>query len=125
MNAAAVRQRCQEIIMSVEIPNRKGELHFLEVLHALSGRVAGTDLPLEEEEDIRNKIIDRLPTFNEKKGVPKYTAAHVHAALFVQAAVRGFLARYQMREEVKAAKKASKKVLGIGRNQQLELASNS
>ena len=125
MNAAALRQRCQEIIMSVEIPNRKGELHFLEVLHALSGRVAGTDLPLEEEEDIRNKIIDRLPTFNEKKGVPKYTAAHVHAALFVQAAVRGFLARYQMREEVKAAKKASKKVLGIGRNQQLELASNS
>lgn len=32
------------IVMSVDIPNRNGRLHFLEVLHALAGRVAGTSI---------------------------------------------------------------------------------
>ena len=31
---------------------------------------------------------------------PYTTAAHYHAALYVQAAVRGFLARYQMRTKL-------------------------
>jgi hypothetical protein len=49
---------------------------------------------------MRGKIADRLPTFGEGGAVPKYTAAHFHAALYVQAAVRGFLARYQMRNKL-------------------------
>lgn len=31
---------------------------------------------------------------------PKYTAAHFYAALYVQAAVRGFLARHQMKTTI-------------------------
>jgi hypothetical protein len=90
----------QQIIMSVDIPNHDGNIHFLETLHALAGRIAGTELPEDEEVKIRGKIADRLPTFNENGKVPKYTAAHYHAALYVQAAVRGFLARYEMRNKL-------------------------
>ena len=89
----------QQIIMSVDIPNHDGSIHFLETLHALAGRIAGTELPEDEEAKIRGKIADRLPTFSDGN-VPKYTAAHYHAALYVQAAVRGFLARYQMRNKL-------------------------
>jgi len=92
----------QSIIMSVDIPNHSGRIHFLETLHALSGRIAGTILPEDEEVKIRGKIADRLPVFKDGAGVPKYTAAHYHAALYVQAAVRGFLARYQMRNKLEA-----------------------
>jgi len=90
----------QQIIMSVDIPNHDGTIHFLETLHALAGRIAGTELPEDEEVKIRGKIADRLPTFTDGGSVPKYTAAHYHAALYVQAAVRGFLARYQMRTKL-------------------------
>jgi len=90
----------QSIIMSVDIPNHNGKIHFLETLHALAGRIAGTELPEDEEVKIRGKIADRLPVFHDGSGVPKYTAAHYHAALYVQAAVRGFLARYQMRAKM-------------------------
>lgn len=42
--------------------NRRGHyIHFLETLHALSGRVAGTALPLEEEYRIHSKLLRRLP----------------------------------------------------------------
>ena len=67
----------QQIIMSVDIPNHDGNIHFLEAL--ASGRIAGTELP--EDEEVRfGKIPSRLPT-NENGKVPKYTAAHYHAAL--------------------------------------------
>ena len=114
MGRKAAKEKCQLIIMTCDIPNHGGKLHFLEVLHALAGRVAGTDLPKEEEEKIRDKIADRLPTFGEGKGAPKYTAAHVHAALYVQAAVRGFLARYEMREQLKNVKKSQSKLSIFG-----------
>jgi len=90
----------QSIIMSVDIPNHRGDIHFLETLHALAGRIAGTELPEDEEVKIRGKIADRLPVFKDASGVPKYTAAHYHAALYVQAAIRGFLTRYQMRSKL-------------------------
>mmetsp|Transcript_6417 Transcript_6417/g.22602 ORF Transcript_6417/g.22602 Transcript_6417/m.22602 type:complete len:1664 (+) Transcript_6417:339-5330(+) len=88
----------QQIIMDVDIPNHGGRIHFLETLHALSGRVAYTDLPDDEQEKLRQKMSDRLPILTD--GETKYTAAHYHAALYVQAAVRGFLARYQMRSKL-------------------------
>jgi hypothetical protein len=76
-----------------------GKVHFYETLHALAGRKAGRYLPESEELKIRTKLKDRLPVFTDEESVPKYTAAHYHAALYVQAAVRGLLARYQLREE--------------------------
>lgn len=83
----------QKNIMSVDIPNRENRVQFLETLHALSGRVAGTQLPEEDERRIHEKLCSHIP---QEIGFPKYTAAHVLAALYVQAAVRGFLARHQM-----------------------------
>jgi hypothetical protein len=46
------------------VPCRGGStpcVHFLETLHALAGRVAGTELPLSEEFRIHDKLVKRLP----------------------------------------------------------------
>uniref|UniRef100_A0A7S1XCD4 Voltage-gated ion channel superfamily n=1 Tax=Tetraselmis chuii TaxID=63592 RepID=A0A7S1XCD4_9CHLO len=98
------KSEVQNIIMTVDIPNRSGQVHFLETLHALSGRVAGTQLPEEEEEHIHMRMHERLPDSN----YPKYSAAHYHAALYVQAAVRGFLARHQMKNRRYSMKSGDK-----------------
>jgi Ion transport protein len=101
----------QNIIMSVDIPNRmyKGSphVHFMEVLHALAGRVAGVQLPTDEAEKMHACFTGMLPI--HEREYPKYSAAHYHAALHVQAAVRGFLARYKMQvqqQEIAAASPA-------------------
>jgi Ion transport protein len=91
----------QTIIMSVDIPNRMyngaPHVHFLEVLHALAGRIAGVQLPVDEAEKMHACFTGMLPI--HEREYPKYSAAHYHAALHVQAAVRGFLARYKMQSE--------------------------
>ena len=99
------KTKCMQIIMTVDIPNHDGKIHFLETLHALTGRIAGTELPESEEVKVRDSMVDRLPTFASDKDVPKYTAAHFHAALYVQAAVRGYMQRYRMREKLTQAEK--------------------
>jgi hypothetical protein len=95
----------QSIIMSVDIPNRTycnaPHVHYLEVLHALAGRIAGVQLPMDEAEKVQTCFASLLPD-NDKADYPKYSAAHYHAALHVQAAVRGFLVRYRMRSQLDA-----------------------
>lgn len=94
----------QTVIMSVDIPNRthngSPHVHFLEVLHALAGRIAGVQLPVDEAEKIQAGFVGLLP--DSDKEYPKYSAAHYHAALHVQAAVRGFLARHRMQGQIEA-----------------------
>ena len=97
------KTKCMHVIMTVDIPNHDGKIHFLETLHALTGRIAGTELPESEEVKVRDSMVDRLPTFDNAKDVPKFTAAHFHAALYVQAAVRGYMQRYRIREKLKQA----------------------
>ncbi len=67
------------------------------MLHALSGRVAGCELPDLVEDRVWRQLRRRLPP---EPPHPTYTAAHFHAALYVQAAVKGFLARYARREQL-------------------------
>jgi hypothetical protein len=73
------------------------QIHFLETMHALAGRIAGTDVPDEEEEKIRQQLYPRLPS-QGASDVPKYGVSHFYAALYVQAAVRGFLKRHALKE---------------------------
>ncbi|PNH08114.1 Voltage-dependent L-type calcium channel subunit alpha-1C [Tetrabaena socialis] len=106
------RSVTQAVIMSVDIPVHRNNtppkllqmfthrfsirlVTFVETLHALAGRVAGTELPEIEEEWLMERFGRRLPEGGST--FPKYTAAHFHAALYVQAAVRGFMARHKMR----------------------------
>eukprot|EP00892_Ulva_mutabilis_P001295 jgi/Ulvmu1/11166/UM072_0002.1 len=93
----------QNIIMGVDIPNRiingSPHVHFIEVLHALAGRIAGVQLPCDEAEKAHARFVSILPPQAEE--YPKYSAAHYHAALHVQAAVRGFLARHDMEHRQK------------------------
>ena len=97
----------QNIIMSVDIPNRtyagKPHVQFYETLHALAGRCAGTQLPLDEEEKVSLTFAAITPSSKE---YPRFTAAHYHAAMHVQAAVRGFLTRYNMRTRIDAVTQA-------------------
>jgi hypothetical protein len=74
------------------------QVHFLETLHALAGRVAGTLVPEGEESKVHKRLYPRLPLPpSDPQDAPKYTVAHFYAALYVQAAVRGFLRRHALR----------------------------
>lgn len=73
------------------------QIHFLETMHALAGRVAGTEVPDDEEERIRQRLYPRLPS-TDAADVPKYGVSHFYAALYVQAAVRGFLKRHALQQ---------------------------
>jgi Ion transport protein/Voltage-dependent L-type calcium channel, IQ-associated len=99
-----VQLEVQNVIMSVDIPNRsfkgKPQVHFLETLHALAGRIAGVQLPADEAEKAQARFAGLLPPNDRDADFPKYSAAHYHAALHVQAAVRGFLARHRMQDHV-------------------------
>lgn len=75
------------------MPRLHRQVHFLETLHALSGRIAGTEEPDSEEQKVHQKMHPYLPV-NDPSDPPKYTVAHFYAALYVQAAVRGFLKRH-------------------------------
>lgn len=98
----------QNIIMSVDIPYRihggLPHVHFVEVLHALAGRVAGVQLPADEAEKMHTTFAAMMPA--HEREYPKYSAAHYYAALHVQAAVRGFLARYRAQHEFEPARPA-------------------
>lgn len=91
-----IRTKMINVLMGVDIPLRNQKVHFLETLYALAGRVAGAELPDDEERKIRSNLTQRLP--QPEEGAPKYTAAHFYAALHVQAAIRGFLTRLGMDE---------------------------
>ena len=99
-----VQMEVQNVIMSVNIPNRSfrgaPHVHFLETLHALAGRIAGVQLPSDEAEKAQARFAGLLPAGDRDGDFPKYSAAHYHAALHVQAAVRGFLARHRMNGQV-------------------------
>ena len=55
-------------------------------------------------------MVDGLPTASDKD-VPKFTA-HFHAALYVQAAVRGYMQPYRMREKLAQAEKLAQEKRG-------------
>ncbi|KXZ48370.1 hypothetical protein GPECTOR_28g777 [Gonium pectorale] len=99
----SMRWGAQDIIMAVDIPNRANRFHFAEVLHALAGRVAGTELPDLTEEKVFGRMERRLPR-NPRPADDRYTAAHFHSALHVAAAIKGFVARHAMREQLDAFK---------------------
>ncbi|KAF6257951.1 Ion transport protein-domain-containing protein [Scenedesmus sp. NREL 46B-D3] len=90
--------KIQSIVMSVDIPiHKKNQVHFFETLHALAGRVAGTLVPGGEEDTVHRRLHPRLPLPPaDPQDAPKYTVAHFYAALYVQAAVRGFLRRHAL-----------------------------
>lgn len=73
------------------------QIHFLETLHALAGRIAGTSVPDEEEHKVREMLYPRLPS-KDASDLPKYGVSHFYAALYVQAAMRGFLKRHALKD---------------------------
>lgn len=108
-------------------------MHFVETLHALAGRVAGTEVPEEEEAALHSKLQSRLPSCADlaaaETAAPagswgadggggrrrsgsgsgrglasaagarqRYTVAHLFAALWVQAAIKGFLQRRRIEQ---------------------------
>ncbi|CAG9459996.1 unnamed protein product [Pedinophyceae sp. YPF-701] len=85
----------QQMLMRVSIPNRGGKVHFHETLYALSSLVAYADVPQQAQQTVSSQLRGTMP-----KDESKYSVAHYHAALYVQAAVRGFLARYEMQNRL-------------------------
>ncbi|GFH11377.1 EF-hand domain-containing protein [Haematococcus lacustris] len=85
--------RVQQIVLDVDIPLRNCRVHFLECLHALAGRVAGAELPQEEEYRVHDRLVQRLPRSSQP---PKYNAGHYYSAQYIKGAVKGFLVRLQL-----------------------------
>ena len=74
--------------MSTVIPvhGSPGRIHFLETLHALAGRVAGTSLPRSKLRETYNHLASSVPSILAADPYgPRVTAAQSHAALSVQA----------------------------------------
>ena len=134
---------CAWLVPSFCFVARARRLHFLEVLHSLAARVAGTQLPKAKEAHLLGAMARAVPsvlrdpddhggvgaqTLNLAASVvsiltagltsgllgphlphartarkaPQFLAAHYHAALHVQAAVRGFLKRHDESKNPKA-----------------------
>ncbi|KAJ9521132.1 hypothetical protein QJQ45_022836, partial [Haematococcus lacustris] len=85
--------RVQQMVLDVNIPIRECRVHFLECLHAFAGRVAGAELPQEEEYRVHDKLVQRLPQSSQP---PKYNAGHYYSAQYIKSAVKGFLVRLQL-----------------------------
>ncbi|GAX83896.1 hypothetical protein CEUSTIGMA_g11321.t1, partial [Chlamydomonas eustigma] len=80
----------QDIVMSIQVPLRNQRIHFLETLHALAGRVAGADVPADQEFTIHDRLIQKLP---KDEIPPKYSVGDYYAALHVKTNIKGFLVR--------------------------------
>ena len=53
------------------MPRRNNQIHFIETLHALAGRVAGEEVPDDPEDMmIVKKLVDKLPKAREAEGAP-------------------------------------------------------
>ncbi len=96
--------RVQEIVTAIDIPLRSSNkrIHFLETLHALVGRVAGAEVPADDEFVIHNKLVSKLP---KDAVVPKYSVGDLFCAMYVKTSIQGFLTR--MRVRVKGLRRAT------------------
>ncbi|GLC62201.1 Caveolin-2 [Pleodorina starrii] len=98
--SANPRQEVHQRLLRMRVPLYEGnQVSFIEVLHALTGSLCGTDLPAPVLENMQRKLSKRLP---QDEPHVMYTAAHYHAATTVAAAVRGFVLRHQFGEKVAA-----------------------
>ena len=80
------------ILTQLHIVIRARKIHFLETLHALAGRISAVKLPAQTENKVYKSLKSRLPTM-PPSATPKYTVSQYYAAIYVQAAIRGFLSR--------------------------------
>ena len=91
----------QEVIFSTDIPMRTipgsevQGVHFLEVLHAIMGRVAFTDLPQDQTTGLYSQMIERLPS---KIVDLTHNVADYYSALTLRAAIRGHLVRVRLHQ---------------------------
>ncbi|PNW76369.1 hypothetical protein CHLRE_11g467528v5 [Chlamydomonas reinhardtii] len=81
--------RVQEIVLSTNIPIRSRCVQFYEVLHALSGRVAGTDVPADQEDPLHDQLVPHIPP--DFDGAPTHNAAQYYSAMYMTTAVRRLL----------------------------------
>ena len=86
------------ILTQLHIVIRARKIHFLETLHALAGRVSAVKLPAQTENKVYMSLKSRLPAM-PPSAAPKYTVSQYYAAVYVQAAIRGFLSRVMWIEQ--------------------------
>eukprot|EP00798_Chlamydomonas_sp_ICE-L_P030252 gene30252-35240_t len=104
--------RVQNILLEADIPYRSNQLHFLETLHALTGRIAGAELPVEEEYIVHNRLVQRLPKDEEP---PKYSIADFYCAMQVKTSIKGFLIRLKILASVQALAREQSEAVSSGK----------
>ena len=109
--AGGRRHEVQRISLTVKIPcHQGGYIHFVEALHGLAARVAHAELPPEEQTTLLMELARRMPALHRAADdvSPHYNVGQYMAALYVQSAVRGYLARHGT-----AHKKEADKQVGV------------
>uniref|UniRef100_A0A7S3DJI7 Calcium-channel protein CCH1 n=1 Tax=Palpitomonas bilix TaxID=652834 RepID=A0A7S3DJI7_9EUKA len=114
LGIAATRAEVLRVLATLNIPDRNGEVQYMDTFHELARRVGGVDLPttfsVKDELEAalqRKKTVSKMPTTDSLASyVPVGEAL---AATVVQAAFRAFQARRdarRLRRDAKAAKEA-------------------
>lgn len=100
---SGLKKEVQRIVLTSKIPcHPGGYIQFHETLHGLAARVAFVPLDPDEDdiehrqEDMELELIKLMPSlaYRSALGPTPYDAGHFMAAMYVQSAIRGYLARH-------------------------------
>jgi len=76
-------------LVSLDIPEHQGRIHFIETLIPLARRVYGVDLPPHERRKLERNLAQRFKTLKKMSSTLGYTTGEYFAATYIQAAYRG------------------------------------
>lgn len=76
-------------LVSLDIPEHQGNIHFIETLIPLARRVYNVELPEKERKKIERNLFRRYKSLKKMKSTQGYTTGEYFAASYIQAAYKG------------------------------------
>eukprot|EP00818_Percolomonas_sp_WS_P004549 CAMPEP_0117439440 /NCGR_PEP_ID=MMETSP0759-20121206/2566_1 /TAXON_ID=63605 /ORGANISM="Percolomonas cosmopolitus, Strain WS" /LENGTH=1994 /DNA_ID=CAMNT_0005231155 /DNA_START=388 /DNA_END=6369 /DNA_ORIENTATION=- len=76
-------------LVTLDIPEHQGKIHFIETLIPLARRVYNVDLPVHERRKLEKNLARRFKSLNKMNSTFGYTTGEYFAATYIQAAFRG------------------------------------
>lgn len=76
-------------LVSLDIPEHQGYIHFIETLIPLARRVYNVELPEKERKKIERNLFRRYKSLKKMKSTLGYTTGEYFAATYIQAAYKG------------------------------------
>lgn len=89
LNKDCTRAELIRKLVSLDIPEHQGEIHFIETLIPLARRVYSVNLPEKESKKLDRALMKKFSSLKRMKSTLGYTTGEYFAATFIQAAYRG------------------------------------